>query len=128
MLVLTACTKSDDDSNNIGSATPTAGTWKISYFFDKKDETSDYTAYAFTFGTNGSLSVSNGSQSWQGTWRTGVDDSKDKLVINLNGSLPSALSELEEDWLIVSMDDTFMHLQHVSGGGGDTEILHFRRK
>ena len=123
---LTACQKSDDNSNaNSNTSTPAAGTWKVSYFFDKQDKTSNYSNYTFEFGANGSLTASNGSQSWSGSWATGVDDSGNKFVINLGGTLPSTLEDLVEDWHIVKMDGSTMHFEHTSGGNGDTRVLKF---
>ena len=123
-----SCTNSDDNSSgNNNNQTPNAGTWKVSYFYDKKDETGNYAAYTFEFGTDGSLSASNGSQTWSGTWQTGIDDSANKFLIDFNGTLPSALSELEEDWRIISIEDNFMHFEHTSGGNGDTDVLKFTK-
>lgn len=120
----TACHNSDDNSSN-NNITPAAGTWKVTYFFDKQDETSNYTTYTFEFGANGSLSATNGSQTWTGTWATGIDDSKDKFLIDFSGTVPSALAELEEDWLIMAVESDFMHFEHTSGGNGDTDVLKF---
>ena len=121
---LVACHKDNSSSNNL---TPSAGTWKVAYFFDKQDETGYYTAYTFEFGANGSLSATNGSQTWSGTWLTGYDDSTDKFLIDFSGTVPSALSELEEDWRIIKTDDSFMHFEHTSGGNGDTDVLKFSK-
>jgi hypothetical protein len=125
----TSCTNSDDNSSggNGNNQTPNAGTWKVSHFYDKKDETGNYASYTFEFGTDGSLSASNGSQTWSGTWQTGFDDSADKFLIDFNGTLPSALSELEEDWRIIKIEDNFMHFEHTSGGNGDTDVLKFTK-
>ncbi|MBL7781272.1 MAG: hypothetical protein JNM22_08635 [Saprospiraceae bacterium] len=129
ILSATAC---DDNSNsnsgpNGNSQTPGAGAWKVSYFFDKKVETGNYATYTFEFGANGSMSATNGSQTWNGTWGTGFDDSANKFLIDFNGAVPSALSDLEEDWRIIEMTDTFMHFEHTSGGNGDTDVLKFTR-
>jgi len=128
---LTACHSSDDNSNggsNGGNQTPAAGTWKVSQFFDKQDETGNYSNYTFEFGANGSMSATNGSQTWNGTWGTGFDDSANKFLIDFNGAVPSALSELEEDWRIIQMTDVLMHFEHTSGGNGDTDILKFTKQ
>ncbi len=126
---LFSCQKSDDSSNPGGgtNVTPAAGQWKVTFFFDKKDETSNYTGYVFEFGSNGSLSASNGSQTWTGTWSTGIDDSANKFLIDFTGTVPSALSDLEEDWLIIQISDNFMHFEHTSGGNGDTDVLKFSK-
>lgn len=124
-----SCQKSDDDnsSGNGNGVTPPAGQWKVTYFFDKKDETGNYAGYTFEFGSDGSLSAASGSQTWAGTWQTGVDDSADKFVIDFSGTVPSALSDLEEDWRIIAIQDNFMHFEHTSGGNGDTDVLKFSK-
>lgn len=122
-----ACDDNSSSGNNGSGATPASGTWKVSYFFDKQDETSNYTNYTFEFGANGSLSATNGSQTWSGTWATGFDDSANKFLIDFNGSIPSALEELEEDWRIIQMDANLMHFEHTSGGNGDTDVLKFSK-
>lgn len=119
-----ACNKTNDPI--LG---PTiSGKWLVSYFWDKKDQTSHYQNYNFDFGANGSLTASKGQQSYSGTWKTGVDDSKNKFVIQFSGSVPSELSELEEDWLNVETSANLMHFIHVSGGNGDTDILKFTKQ
>ncbi len=124
-----SCTTGDDNSGGGGgnTVTPAAGQWKVSYFYDKKDETSNYTGYTFEFGSDGSLSASNGGQTWPGTWQTGIDDSANKFLIDFTGTIPSALTELEEDWLIIKIEDTSMHFEHTSGGNGDTDVLKFTK-
>ncbi len=131
MAFFAACTSPDDNSNNNNNngsnSTPGAGTWKVSYFFDKKVETGNYSSYTFEFGANGSMSASNGSQTWNGTWLTGFDDSANKFMIDFSGTLPSALTDLEEDWKIIEISDNFMHFEHTSGGNGDTDVLKFTK-
>lgn len=124
-LFLGACKK--DSSANGNNQTPAAGTWVVSYFFDDKDETSNYTGYSFEFGANGSLTVKNGAQTYSGTWSTGTDDSTEKFVINFSGSIPSELSDLAEDWHIVSFEDNLLHFEDSSGGNGNTDVLKFSK-
>ena len=117
----------NNPGNNGNGPTPSAGSWKVSFFFDKQDETADFNGYVFEFGSNGSLTATKGGQSWSGTWSTGIDDSADKFLMDFSGASPSPLDELEEDWLIISMDDNLMHLEHTSGGNGDTDVVKFER-
>lgn len=124
-VTLMACSNDDNSSNN--NITPSAGTWKVSYFFDKQDETGNYIPYTFEFGANGSLSATNGSQTYSGTWATGIDDSADKFLMDFSGTVPSALQDLEEDWRIVAIQNDFMHFEHTSGGNGDTDVLKFSK-
>lgn len=121
-IALPAC---KNDNNPSNPPTPNPGQWKVSYFFDKQDKTSNYASYTFEFGSDGSLSATNGSQTWSGTWQTGIDDSANKFLIDFVGTVPSALSELEEDWRIITIEDTSMHFEHTSGGNGDTDVLKF---
>ena len=78
---LTACGDHppNNPSNNI---TPSAGKWKVAYFFDKQDETSNYSSYTFEFQANGTLIASNGNQTFSGTWTTGIDNSSDMFLID----------------------------------------------
>jgi hypothetical protein len=124
-----SCTSNDDNSSggNNNNVNPNPGKWKLTYFFDKKDETGNYTGYTFDFGSDGSLSATNGGQSWSGTWQTGIDDRANKFLIDFTGTLPSALAELEEDWRIIAIEDDFMHFEHTSGGNGDTDVLKFAK-
>lgn len=125
-----SCQNSNDDSsgnNNNNNNTPAAGEWKITYFFDKKDKTGNYAGYTFEFGADGSLNAFSGSQTWPGTWQTGIDDSANKILMDFIGTVPSALSELEEDWRIITMNDSFMHFEHTSGGNGDTDVVKFTK-
>ncbi len=117
-----ACNK-----NNGNLVSPNTGKWKLTYFWDKEDETNYYTNYTFDFGSNGALTASKNGQNWAGTWQTGIDDSKEKIILDFNGSIPSELEELEEDWLIISMKDNFMHFEHTSGGNGDTDVVKFEK-
>ena len=116
----------NDDDNSI-NLVPSAGAWKVFYFFDKQDQTGNYTSYTFEFGASGSLVATGSGQTYSGTWSTGIDDSTDKFLIDFNGSVPGALSELEEDWRIVVMRNDFMHFEHTSGGNGDTDVLKFSK-
>lgn len=120
-----ACSFDDDDLIPGGGDPPAEGLWKVSYFFDKTDETADYSGYTFEFEAGGLLTARQGGQTWTGTWSTGFDDSKDKFLMNFPGIHPSALEELEEDWLIIEQTGAFMHFEHTSGGNGDTDVLKF---
>ena len=125
LFAFTACSVLSDDNPVPIGAPPASGSWKLSYLFDKSDKTSNYSGYTFEFLANGQLSAAQGNQSWTGTWTTGFDDSKSKFLITFPGVHPSALGELEEDWLIIEQTDTFMHFEHTSGGNGDTDVLQF---
>ena len=125
----TSCKKEDlsNSGNNNTGVIPASGTWKITYFFDKAVETSNYNGYTFDFASNGTLTTTGNGQTYTGVWKTGVDDSKDKFVIDYTGAVPSALQELEEDWLIIVVNNSLMHFEHTSGGNGDTDVVKFEK-
>ena len=129
--LFTSCDK-DDDNNNSNSASQlnntlsASGTWRITYFWDSDhDETNDYSGYSFTFGGNNVLTASHNGSSFPGTWTTGTDDSKVKLVIDF--SSPSALEEISDDWQVIEQTSGRVKLTHVSGGNGGTDFLTFEK-
>lgn len=126
LLLFAACGK---DNSTPGGNTPATGTWKITYFFDKQEKTSNYAGYTFEFKTDGALVAQNGGQTWSGTWSANCDNSADKFCIHFGvpGSVPSVLGELQEDWRIIKMESAFMHFEHISGGNGDTDVVHFTK-
>ena len=128
LLFAASCGKGNDNPTPGGTNPPAAGTWKITYLFSREDHTSAVSSYSFEFKSDGTLSATNGSQTWNGTWSTNCDDSANKFCIFFNSSVPSALSELEEDWLIVEKKDNFMHFEHTSGGDGHVDVVHFTKQ
>lgn len=125
--------KKDDDSNNTTittvnlSATATTGTWRVTYYYDdNQDETSNYAGYAFTFaGGNVVTATKAGSPTVTGTWATGTDNSKVKLILSF--ATPATFNELSDDWHVTSRTDTKIVMTHVSGGNGGTDFLTFEK-
>ena len=116
-----ACT---DDSD---AAATTSG-WKISkYVHNNEDKTSDYTGYVFDFQSNGVLSATKASSSYNGTWKEVTDSNRTKLVIAFGA--PSDLVELSEDWQIVTKTDTSIKLSSTSGNTPNIgiDILEFSK-
>ena len=102
--LLTSCTRSNDDTNTINNAA-TAGKWKVSLYFDEKDETSDFAGYNFTFNTNGTATAEKSGSSVAGTWST----TGSKFVVDF--SADDVLDELSNDWLIVEKTNTSIKLK-----------------
>ena len=138
LILLAACEKNETDTE-ISSAdletirsTVTSGQWRVSYYYDSdKDETSDYDAYTFDFGTDGVLSVSSEDVSLSGAWSVtddkGSDDDESDIDFNIifNGS--DLFEELSDDWEIVKYSNTKIELFDVSGGDGTTDYLTFEK-
>ena len=131
IMSLNACTKDPINTtevlNNVAN-----GTWKVTKFIDSgKNETSDFQGFTFTFTDNGGVTAtsSNGTV-YNGNW-TSEDHSSDdhpkgdssKFILFISG--PNFLTEINEDWDILSMTDKKIELKHVSGGNGGTDFLTF---
>jgi hypothetical protein len=150
-LMSAMCSSDDDGSQSDNSAqiaqienTVEAGTWRITNFVDSgQDETNDFSGYEFTFASNGTLTATNGTTSYSGTWSVTSDDdssdddssdddgssSNDDLDFNISFPVPDSndFEDLNDDWDIVSYSDTVINLIDISGGNGDTDVLTFER-
>lgn len=115
--LLTACQKQND--NNTTNVDLTAGTWRVSYYWDEKDETSDFASYNFMFLSNGTFMAHTSSgAAITGTWsQTGT-----KLIISFTDPL---LSELNDDWMITEKTSTSIKLKDDNPAQDDQ--LHFTK-
>lgn len=131
----TSCTKDNTENftstvvkNNVQS-----GAWRITSFIDSgNDETNHFSGYTFTFGSNGTITATNNSQTYNGTWsvtdNNSNDDSPDSDIdFNIFFNLTNNFEDLNEDWHIVSQSSSRIELIHVSGGNGGTDTLTFER-
>lgn len=128
---LFASCKKDDSGTSASAlalstnATVSTGNWRVTYFFDDTDETSDFAGYSFTFTPGGTVTAVRTGSTVTGTWGTGFDDSKAKLLLAFTS--PDDFLELNEDWHILERTDTKIKMQHISGGNGGTDYLTFER-
>lgn len=83
----------------------TTGTWRISYYWDKADETANFSAYAFMFNSDGTLMAHTSSAIITGTW----NESSTKLTINF-GTDP-VLSKLNSSWQKTEKTSTSIKLK-----------------
>lgn len=100
-----------------------SGSWKITYFFDDVDETTNYNSYNFVFNPNGT-SIASGNQVINGTWNAYLDSGTQKLNILFDGL---TLDEIEDDWNVIEYTSTIIRLKNVSGGNGGTDYLTFTK-
>jgi hypothetical protein len=134
LTALTSCKKEDNPkSNTISGVTTlaTEGTWKITYFFDESDETTNFSGYNFTFGSDNVLTATNGTNTYTGTWSVtdsnSDDDNMDELHFNIAFTAPVNFEDLTDDWNFVEKTETLMKLSDVSGGNGGTDFLTFEK-
>ena len=122
LVLATRCTNDpvlpDPSATNIQNETG----WRVTWFWDQdKEETSDFSDYTFYFHANGTLEAKQGSASVSGTWRTTTDDGSQRLVLSLSTLKP--LSELNDDWIILEMNNNVIRLK--DDNEAHLEELHF---
>ena len=131
LFTLTSCGKDDEKlatqiENNI-----TKGTWRISNFDDSNDDKTDvFEDFDFTFGTNGSLTATNGTLTYTGTWEIvdgdENDDILDDLDFNISFPLTNEFQDLNDDWDIFAQSVDNLELVE-AGGLTDSDLLSFRK-
>ena len=141
-LLSATCSSDDEGINNTNNDAAIqavenaveSGTWIITYFFDTDhEETNNFSGYNFTFGNNGVLTASNGTNTYNGTWSvtdsSSSDDSSgdDDIDFNIFFSTPPDFAELSDDWDIVLNASTKIELIDISGGNGGTDNLTFEK-
>lgn len=95
------------------------GMWLVaSYINDGSNDTSDYNGYQINFDPNGTVVADNGTPI-NGAWE--VQNSGNKLLLDFNSSFP--FDEFNDDWDVISVTNTQVVLQNVSGGNGGTSTL-----
>lgn len=99
---LFSCTKKNDDP--AADVDITTGTWRVSYYWDQKDETSNFSSYYFMFLSGGTFMAHNSTGVITGTWSL----SSNKLNISFTDPL---LSDLNNDWLITEKTTTSIKLK-----------------
>lgn len=116
LLFQTACKKSNSENGN--SNTDLNGTvWKVSYYWDKKDETTNLAPYTFMFNSGGVLMAHTSSSVVNGTW----SETSSRLSINF-GTDP-VLSEINGNWLKTEKIATSIKLKDDNPSQDDQ--LHF---
>ena len=133
-LLLTSCNPDDNSADPtpavIQDQMQSAGQWRITSFIDSgKDETNHFTGYVFTFGSNGNLSATNTTNTYQGQWSVtnSNDDSPGNVDFNIFFNLTNSFEDLNEDWHIITHTQNRIELIHVSGGNGGTDYLTFEK-
>jgi hypothetical protein len=97
-----SCSKKDDV---VVSPAPISGTWRVSLYWDKKDETSNFSGYSFSFNSGGQLVATKGSSTITGTW----SESATKLIIDFGTT--AVFNDINDDWQIVEKTATSIKLK-----------------
>lgn len=116
------CTENGGNGNgNTGTLATTLvdGLWVVSsYTEDSDDQTSNYSDYTLNFTGDGAVVADNGT-AIIGTWAAQNSDSE--LALNFGNTAP--FDEFNDTWGVISVIDTQVELQDVSGGNGGTDTL-----
>ena len=126
--VASMCSDDDDTSSQVSNPTEIASTladgqWIVTLYKENDVvQTSNYSGYNFTFGTDSALSATNGTTTQSGDWSTYTDSGYTKLDIMFT-ALDGPFEEISEDWNVISRTATKIELKHVSGGDGSSDYL-----
>jgi hypothetical protein len=125
LLVLTSCSRNGDDTISNTQQVVTSGSWKIMLFTDSgNDETTDFDAYTFTFGSNGTINAVAGGVTKTGAWST--QGSSGKFIIDLGPKTTAnqPLGELTDDWKILSASETEIRLGDDNASSQELLVFH----
>lgn len=115
LFTVVSCKRESVNNNNTVAL---SGTWRINYYWDQKDETSNFTAYNFMFNSGGVLMAhTNTGTMISGTW----SETSTKFTINF-GSDP-VLSDLNSEWLKTERSGNVIKLKDDNPSQDDQ--LHF---
>lgn len=133
VLVFSFVSCNDDDDDPVVIQPPsvsnliTSGAWRITFYQEgDNDETANFAGYNFTFGTDNTLTATNGTNIYTGGWSFEDDDSGSD-DFNLFFASPDNFQELTEDWDILESTATKLKLKHTSGGDGSIDYVTFEK-
>ena len=95
-------------------------TWKLDYYFDGIDQSSDYGNFYFMFNDDGTLMAHEGSKLTVGRW----SDSNSRFNIQFDSN--PLLLKLKRDWLIVEKSASVIKLK--DDAISSDAMLHFVRQ
>jgi len=104
----------DVDTSNL-EAVLTAGTWRISYFYDEINQTAAYNNFTFTFNSDGTVIANDGSENILGIWAVYGDDGGLELTLIFESN--DLLNEISEDWEVLTFTTTLLELNDGDEGG-----------
>ena len=98
------------------------GVWKINYYhLSSVDHTTLFSGYQFTFNSNGSMIVVNGSDTTAGTWTS--DETNNEFQMQLGNAIP--FDEIDNRWLITANTTSDFELKDENTS--HNEVLYFTK-
>jgi len=126
IVLLSSCKKDSVVNVDNTEKTLSKGDWKATTFTeDGSNHLSHISGYVFTFEDNGTLKAVKSGVTTTGTWSVGEesgDDSNNEIHLNINFTT-DPLTEIADDWHVISISSAKIELEDVSGGNGGTDEL-----
>jgi hypothetical protein len=120
------CFIKSDTTNGDYAIFLTTGVWRVSFFFDEANETSNYEGCNFQFAVDGTVIVlKNTLIVGRGTWSFFVDDGQKKMRLEFDNS---KLESLDEEWSIMEFSSSNLRLKVLGETVEETEYLNFENK
>jgi hypothetical protein len=120
-----------DNQNNV-TIIVTEGTLKITLYWDSDlNETINFNIFNFSFGANNELTVTEGTNSYNGTWSitdtNGYIDNLSDLKFDITFTAPIHFVEIIDDWEIIDQSASFIKLRDVIDSNGQKDFLSFSK-
>lgn len=124
----------DDDGDHVTlrerlRTTAQTDPWIITKFIESTEEkTFDFDGFEFTFHNNGSVTTTDGVNNYTGSWSisTTGEDVLEDMRFNISFTSPEEFTELNDDWHILSLDQTKIELT-ANVAENDPDFLTFER-
>ena len=94
-----SCTREPVDYTSTAKEIISQGTWLVDYFYSGQNKTAQFNNFQFSFIGNGTVTVSNGANSFSGTWRMVTDVNRNE-VLKINLVQEPNLQELNNQWSV----------------------------
>lgn len=125
------CDEDDDNDHNDDDADTGAFTsallesnWKITNYFHEVDQTDAFAAFVFTFHPDSTVSATDGSSTFTGTWQ--ADGDNGMIELDLHFAEESPLDDLSEDWKLVEFNNSLISLKH--SDNEESDVLVFEKE
>lgn len=146
ILITPACAPSLDDletGNHLNGITPidnknnvtivvTDGTLEITFYWDTDfNETINFNGLNFSFEANNTLTATDGTNTYSGTWSitdtNGYIENLSDLKFDITLTSPINFVEIINEWEVIDKSQSYIKLRDVIGVDGGTDLLTFSK-
>lgn len=125
-------TKNTIDEHDIIAIIVTNGSWKIScYWKSERDEMVNFNGFNFSFGANDELTVTDGTNTYKGTWSMLESNSNNEMTSDLkfNTALthPIHYVKIVDGWENIEESPNYFEVREQSIRNGITDFLTFSK-